>query len=147
VKFGGRTEHSLDEQGPSYGALGAGQSRQRRAVRHADSRLRQQHREYAAAVARRGAGGLRRLTFNRGDYYGAVQQKITSENLTKILYPNDEQLQGKEHAAEQQYFFVACSLQGHAAHPQGAEDSARELSSQVSPLSSTTRIRRSRSPS
>src|SRR4030095_15283749 len=50
-------------------------------------------------------------TFNRGDYYGAVQQKIASENLSKILYPNDEQLQGKELRLEQQYFFVACSLQ------------------------------------
>ncbi len=50
-------------------------------------------------------------TFNRGDYYGAVQQKVVSENITKILYPNDEQIQGKELRLEQQYFFVSCSLQ------------------------------------
>jgi starch phosphorylase len=50
-------------------------------------------------------------TFNRGDYYGAVNQKITSENLTKVLYPNDEQVQGKALRLEQQYFFVSCSLQ------------------------------------
>jgi starch phosphorylase len=49
--------------------------------------------------------------FNSGDYYGAVQQKVTSENLTKILYPNDEQLRGKELRLEQQYFFASCSLQ------------------------------------
>jgi starch phosphorylase len=49
--------------------------------------------------------------FNRGDYYGAVQQKVVSENLSKVLYPNDEQLQGKELRLEQQYFFVSCSLQ------------------------------------
>jgi starch phosphorylase len=49
--------------------------------------------------------------FNRGDYYGAVQQKIVSENISKILYPNDEQVQGKELRLEQQYFFVSCSLQ------------------------------------
>jgi starch phosphorylase len=49
--------------------------------------------------------------FNRGDYYGAVTQKMASENLTKVLYPNDEQLQGKELRLEQQYFFVSCSLQ------------------------------------
>ncbi len=48
--------------------------------------------------------------FNRGDYYGAVNQKIASENLTKILYPNDEPAQGKELRLEQQYFFVSCSL-------------------------------------
>jgi starch phosphorylase len=50
-------------------------------------------------------------SFNRGDYYGAVNQKVESENLSKVLYPNDEQLQGKELRLEQQYFFVSCSLQ------------------------------------
>ncbi len=49
--------------------------------------------------------------FNRGDYYGAVDQKVRSENLTKILYPNDEQMQGKALRLEQQYFLVSCSLQ------------------------------------
>jgi starch phosphorylase len=50
-------------------------------------------------------------TFNRGDYYGAVNRKVESENISKVLYPNDEQLQGKELRLEQQYFFVSCSLQ------------------------------------
>jgi starch phosphorylase len=49
--------------------------------------------------------------FNRGDYWGAVHQKVTSENITKVLYPNDDQVKGKELRLEQQYFFVACSLQ------------------------------------
>jgi starch phosphorylase len=49
--------------------------------------------------------------FNRGDYYGAVQQKVQSENISKVLYPSDEQVQGKELRLEQQYFFVSCSLQ------------------------------------
>ena len=49
--------------------------------------------------------------FNRGDYYGAVNEKIVSENLTKVLYPNDEVLQGKGLRLEQQFFFVSCSLQ------------------------------------
>jgi starch phosphorylase len=49
--------------------------------------------------------------FNVGDYYGAVEEKVVSENLTKVLYPNDEQLQGKRLRLEQQYFFVSCSLQ------------------------------------
>ena len=49
--------------------------------------------------------------FNRGDYYGAVQQKVVSENISKVLYPNDEQAQGKELRLEQQFFFVSCSLQ------------------------------------
>ncbi len=49
-------------------------------------------------------------TFNRGDYWGAVNKKVVSENITKVLYPNDEQIQGKELRLQQQYFFVACSL-------------------------------------
>jgi starch phosphorylase len=50
-------------------------------------------------------------SFNRGDYYGAVNGKIVSENITKVLYPNDESFQGKELRLEQQFFFVSCSLQ------------------------------------
>ena len=49
--------------------------------------------------------------FNVGDYYGAVDAKIFSENITKVLYPNDEPIQGKQLRLEQQYFFVSCSLQ------------------------------------
>ncbi|HEV8376822.1 MAG TPA: glycogen/starch/alpha-glucan phosphorylase, partial [Candidatus Polarisedimenticolia bacterium] len=49
--------------------------------------------------------------FNLGDYVGAVHAKVLSENITKVLYPNDDSLQGKQLRLEQQYFFVACSLQ------------------------------------
>ena len=48
--------------------------------------------------------------FNIGDYYGAVEDKVSSENITKVLYPNDEAIQGKRLRLEQQYFFVSCSL-------------------------------------
>ncbi|MBL8265961.1 glycogen/starch/alpha-glucan phosphorylase [Steroidobacter sp.] len=50
-------------------------------------------------------------TFNRGDYGGAVRNKVWSETLSKVLYPNDEQIQGKTLRLEQQYFFVSASLQ------------------------------------
>ncbi len=49
--------------------------------------------------------------FNVGDYYRAVEDKVSSENITKVLYPNDEAIQGKRLRLEQQYFFVSCSLQ------------------------------------
>ena len=49
--------------------------------------------------------------FNTGDYYGAVDEKVASENLTKVLYPNDEPIAGKQLRLEQQYFMVSCSLQ------------------------------------
>ncbi len=50
-------------------------------------------------------------SFNVGDYYGSVREKVTSENITKVLYPNDEQIEGKELRLEQQFFFVSSSLQ------------------------------------
>ncbi|MBO0735960.1 MAG: glycogen/starch/alpha-glucan phosphorylase [Alphaproteobacteria bacterium] len=49
--------------------------------------------------------------FNHGDYYRAVADKVESENITKVLYPNDELLQGRTLRLQQQYFFVSCSLQ------------------------------------
>ncbi|GAB4325282.1 MAG: glycogen/starch/alpha-glucan phosphorylase [Leptolyngbyaceae cyanobacterium] len=49
--------------------------------------------------------------FNKGDYFGAVHEKSECENITKVLYPNDESYQGKQLRLEQQYFFVSCSLQ------------------------------------
>lgn len=49
--------------------------------------------------------------FNHGDYYQAVQDKMASENITKVLYPNDEVAVGKELRLKQQFFFTSCSLQ------------------------------------
>jgi starch phosphorylase len=49
--------------------------------------------------------------FNSGDYQGAVASKNFAENITKVLYPNDDEIQGKELRLQQQYFFVSCALQ------------------------------------
>ena len=49
--------------------------------------------------------------FNHGDYYRAVQDKMVSENVTKVLYPNDDVAVGKELRLKQQFFFTSCSLQ------------------------------------
>jgi starch phosphorylase len=49
--------------------------------------------------------------FNTGDYQGAVAEKVFSENISKVLYPNDDGSAGKRLRLEQQYFFVSCSLQ------------------------------------
>ena len=111
VKFGGHTEHYTDE---------AGQHR----VRWVPARV-VNGVPYDTPILgyRSNTANTLRLwraeapesfdfeVFNRGDYYGAVNQKMSSENLTKVLYPNDEQQKGKELRLEQQYFFVSCSLQ------------------------------------
>ena len=49
--------------------------------------------------------------FNVGDYYGAVEKKVGSETISKVLYPNDEPAAGKALRLSQQHFFVSCSLQ------------------------------------
>ena len=49
--------------------------------------------------------------FNVGDYYQAVNEKVISETVSKVLYPNDEPEIGKTLRLAQQYFFVSCSLQ------------------------------------
>ncbi len=49
--------------------------------------------------------------FNTGNYFQAVNEKLVSETVTKVLYPNDEPSIGKRLRLAQQYFFVSCSLQ------------------------------------
>jgi starch phosphorylase len=50
-------------------------------------------------------------TFNRGDYVEAVHDKTRSENLARVLYPNDQVAQGRELRLRQEYFFVSATLQ------------------------------------
>jgi starch phosphorylase len=49
--------------------------------------------------------------FQVGEYWRAVDQKIRSETLTKVVYPNDTSPAGKQLRLEQEYFFVSCALQ------------------------------------
>ncbi|MCL4784280.1 MAG: glycogen/starch/alpha-glucan phosphorylase [Bryobacterales bacterium] len=48
--------------------------------------------------------------FNQGDYIRAVEQKIESEKVSKVLYPSDAIATGRELRLLQEYFLVACSL-------------------------------------
>ena len=45
-----------------------------------------------------------------GDYAKAVERKVYSENISKVLYPNDNTFAGRQLRLKQQYFFVACSI-------------------------------------
>ena len=110
---------------------------------------RVEHRQPAAAVEGRGdASRSTSQAFNSGDYYGAVDEKIASENITKVLYPNDELAAGQAAAPRAAVLLRLLLAAGHDPHPpaQRAPD-ARRASPRSSRSSSTTRTRRSPSPS
>ncbi len=69
--------------------------------------------------------------FNKGDYFGAVGDKMVSENISKVLYPNDNSPQGRELRLKQQYFFVSCSLQDIIRIHLRAHDSLEGLEEKV----------------
>src|SRR5208283_2788967 len=48
--------------------------------------------------------------FNAGDYMKAVEQKIVSETISRVLYPSDSVAAGRELRLLQEYFFVACAV-------------------------------------
>jgi glycogen phosphorylase len=48
--------------------------------------------------------------FNEGDYLRAVEQKIASETISKVLYPSDSMEAGQELRLVQEYFLVACAI-------------------------------------
>jgi starch phosphorylase len=49
-------------------------------------------------------------SFNVGDYGRAVEEQVSTETISKVLYPNDASPQGKALRLKQQYFFVACAI-------------------------------------
>lgn len=59
----------------------------------------------------RGATEIDLAHFQAGDYIGACEEKINSENISKVLYPNDSNHSGKELRLKQQAFFTSASLQ------------------------------------
>ena len=49
--------------------------------------------------------------FNRGNYMQAVESKNHSENVSRVLYPDDSTASGRELRLHQEYFFVSASVQ------------------------------------
>ncbi len=72
------------------------------------------YRNHHANVLRlwkaRGSAQFNLQVFNAGDYIEAVRQQSMSENISRVLYPEDSTPAGKELRLRQQYFFTACSL-------------------------------------
>jgi starch phosphorylase len=67
--------------------------------------------------------------FNHGDYYRAVHDKMASENITKVLYPNDEVAVGKARL-KAAVLFTSCSLQDML-HPRAARRQACDVPSKM----------------
>jgi glycogen phosphorylase len=111
VKFGGRTEHYHDQHGnhrirwvPDRVVKGIAYDTPVPGYRSPTTNLLRLWKAEATESFDFDA-------FNVGDYYRAVDQKVASETISKVLYPNDEPAAGKQLRLEQQYFFVSCSLQ------------------------------------
>lgn len=69
--------------------------------------------------------------FNQGDYIRAVEQKIESEKVSKVLYPSDAISSGRELRLLQEYFLVACSLRDIMERFRQSEDDIRLLPEKV----------------
>ena len=69
--------------------------------------------------------------FNRGDYMQAVEHKSESETITKVLYPEDSTMQGKELRLKQEYFFVSATLQDIMRRYDKVHDSIEQLPEKV----------------
>jgi glycogen phosphorylase len=111
VGFGGRTESYRDSEGeyrvrwiPSEHAIGVPHDVPVLGYRvNTCNRLRLWQAEASESFDF--------YSFNIGDYYGAVEEKVGSETLSKVLYPNDGTDEGRRLRLKQQHFFVSCSLQ------------------------------------
>ena len=111
VSFGGRTEHYYDDQGryrmrwhPEKVVKGVAYDTPVPGYRGPTTDLLRLWKAEAAE-------SFDFEAFNVGDYYAAVDEKVISETISKVLYPNDEPEAGKRLRLAQQYFFVSCSLQ------------------------------------
>lgn len=69
--------------------------------------------------------------FNSGDYISAVEQKISSERISKVLYPSDSCWGGKELRLIQEYFLVSCAVQDILKHHLKYHDSLANLADKV----------------
>jgi starch phosphorylase len=66
-------------------------------------------------------------SFSRGDYVEAIHDKTASENLAKVLYPNDATAQGRELRLRQEFFFVSATLQDALRRHRGQYHSVKNL--------------------
>ena len=69
--------------------------------------------------------------FNDGDYFKAVEQKIASETISKVLYPSDAIVAGRELRLIQEYFLVACAMRDIVRRFERDHNTFQEFASKV----------------
>ena len=69
--------------------------------------------------------------FNDGDYFKAVEQKIASETVSKVLYPSDAVIAGQELRLVQEYFLVACAIRDIVRRYERHHTSFREFPAKI----------------
>jgi glycogen phosphorylase len=69
--------------------------------------------------------------FNDGDYFKAVEQKIASETISKVLYPSDAVIAGRELRLVQEYFLAACAVRDTVQRFERNHDNFSEFSEKV----------------
>jgi glycogen phosphorylase len=69
--------------------------------------------------------------FNDGDYFKAVEQKIASETISKVLYPSDAVIAGKELRLVQEYFLAACAVRDTVRRFERSHDGFSEFPDKV----------------
>jgi starch phosphorylase len=109
VDFGGHTETYVDDSGRERRRWVPGLERPGNPLQLHGPWLPQRRRQHAAVVERGGDRAFDLTIFNSGDYVEAVRAQTFAENISKVLYPEDSTPQGGV-ALQQQYFFVACSI-------------------------------------
>ncbi|HBC86299.1 MAG TPA: glycogen phosphorylase [Lentisphaeria bacterium] len=81
--------------------------------------------------AARSLYGFNLTSFNSGDYINANLEASLTENITKVLYPNDNNYEGKELRLKQQYFLVAATLQDIVFRYKGLGGDIRKLDEKI----------------
>ena len=111
VPLYGRIEHEHDAQGRYSPRWVDMQILIGVPLGHADRRLRRADGELRCGCTRRAPSDeFDMAIFNAGDYIRAVERKVLSETVSKVLYPSDTVRRGRELRLVQEYFLVACAL-------------------------------------
>ena len=148
IGFGGTVEYLGGDDGTARGALVSGRARAGRAARHADRRLARPPRQHAAAVVgARDRADASRARSTAATWSARPRRATQAEAISRVLYPSDATPAGQELRLRQEYFFTSASLQDIVRRHLERIRHARHRCPSTPRSSSTTRIRRSRSPS